>query len=96
MYQVLKIEYNINRGEKRGMTTKLQELRHKAGLSQYQLADKANLKLRTLQNYEQGGRNLDGAKLETLLKLCIAMDCKLIDLIENENIKELLNIATIK
>lgn len=78
------------------MTTKLQELRHKLGLSQYQLATKANLKVRTLQKYEQGGRNLDGAKLETLLNLCIAMDCKLIDLIESEHTKELLTIANIK
>lgn len=78
------------------MATKLQELRHNSGLSQYQLAKKANIKVRTLQNYEQGGRNLDGAKLETLLKLCIAMECKLIDLIEDEHCKELLKIADIK
>jgi transcriptional regulator with XRE-family HTH domain len=78
------------------MATKLQELRLSSGLSQAQLAGKASLKVRTLQNYEQGGRNLDGAKLETLLKLCIAMDCKLIDLIEDEHCKELLKIANIK
>ena len=55
--------------------TKLKELREKAGLSQVQLADASGISVRVLQNYEQGVRNLNGAKLITLLRLCRALGC---------------------
>ncbi len=57
--------------------TKLKELREKAGLSQVQLADASGISVRVLQNYEQGVRNLNGAKLITLLRLCRALGCNL-------------------
>ena len=41
--------------------TKLKDQREKAGLSQGKLADKAGLSVRTLQDYEQGRKNLNGA-----------------------------------
>ena len=56
--------------------TKLKDQREKAGLSQGKLADKAGLSVRTLQDYEQGRKNLNGAKLVTLLTLCKSLNCK--------------------
>ena len=41
-----------------------------------------------LQNYEQGVRDLNGAKLLTLLKLCNALECKLADIITDEDTLE--------
>lgn len=70
--------------------TKLKEQREKAGLSQSQLAAAADISVRVLQNYEQAIRDLDGAKLITLLKLCSALDCTLADLVTNEEILRLL------
>ena len=45
----------------------LQKLRKAAGLSQSQLADLAGIKVQVLQQYERGARDINGAKLPTLL-----------------------------
>lgn len=69
---------------------KLKEKRIAAGLSQSQLADKAGLNVRVLQHYEQGSKNFDHARIDILLKYCIALNCKLSDVIENPEYLELL------
>lgn len=70
--------------------TRLKEQREKAGLSQGKLADKTGLSVRTLQDYEQGRKNLNGAKVVTLLTLCEALDCKLSALISDPQCLRLL------
>lgn len=69
---------------------KLKQLRMASGLSQSQLAEKAGLNVRVLQHYEQGSKNFDHARIDILLKYCIALDCKLSDLIENPEYLKLL------
>lgn len=59
----------------------LKALREARGLSQSQLAEAAGINTRVLQNYEQGVRDLNGAKLVTLLKLCNALECRMADII---------------
>ena len=59
----------------------LQKLRKAAGLSQSQLADLAGIKVQVLQQYERGARDINGAKLPTLLKICNALECRLADII---------------
>ncbi len=78
----VKIEYKNNR---------LKELREKVGLSQAQLAAASGLNLRVLQNYEQGVRNLNGAKLVTLLQLCKALGCTLRDIVTDPQAVALLD-----
>lgn len=71
--------------EEKGLEdTKLQELRVKRGMSQRELAEKADMKIRAIQIYEQRSRDIDSAKLITLCKLCLALDCKLEDILEDE------------
>ena len=72
------------------MTKKLKELRQASGLSQSQLADKAGINVRVLQHYEQGSKNFDHARIDTLVKICIALNCKLEDVIENPEYVELI------
>jgi len=67
---------------------RLKALREDRGLSQSQLAAAADISTRVLQNYEQGVRDLNGAKLVTLLKLCNALECKLADIITDEETLE--------
>lgn len=67
---------------------RLKKAREARGLSQHQLADKTGISFRVLQNYEQGVRDLNGAKLLTLLKLCNALECKLADIITDEETLE--------
>ncbi len=70
--------------------TKLKAARMAAGLSQSQLAEKAGIKLRTLQSYEQGTKSFDSARLETILSVAIACGCKLEDLAESPALLDLL------
>lgn len=72
------------------MTKRLKELRKSRNLSQSQLADKAGINVRVLQHYEQGSKNFDHARLDTILKICIALECKLEEIIENPEYVELI------
>ena len=65
------------------MTKKLKEMRQARGLSQSQLAEKTGINVRTIQHYEQGSKNFDHARIDTIMKICIALNCKLEDVIEN-------------
>ena len=71
--------------------SKLKEMRQKASLTQVQLAETAEINLRVLQHYEQGSKNFDHARLDTLLKVCLALDCKLVDVIESQDYVDLLH-----
>lgn len=70
----------------------LKQKRIKKGLSQSQLSNKANVNVRMLQKYEQGVIDFDKANLITILKIAIGLDCKLSELITNEELKTVLNI----
>lgn len=74
--------------------TKLKTLRQAKGLSQSQLAEKAEINVRVLQHYEQGSRDLDHANIGTILRICIALDCKLEDVIEKQEYIDLLKKVT--
>ena len=69
---------------------KLKAKRLEAGMSQSQLAEKANLNVRTIQHYEQGSKNFDHSRIDTILKVCLALNCKSEDIIENQNFIDLL------
>lgn len=71
-------------------TSKLQLTRHAHEMSQSQLADAAGINRRMLQYYEQGVKDLSGAKLSTLLKICLALHCKLEDILPDEETAGLL------
>lgn len=81
------------RAEKGITETRLQKLRVKKGLSQMELAVKANMPKRRIQHYEHEAENIDRAKLETLCDLCIALDCKLEDILESKELIEKLRMA---
>ena len=70
--------------------SKLKDLRLKKGLTQQQLAMKANTNVRVLQHYEQGFKNFNHARLDILLKYCLALECKLSDLLDDPSILDLL------
>ena len=70
--------------------SKLQNIRNEKGLSQGKLAKESEISVRMIQNYEQGTNDLNGAKLSTLLKLCLALDCTLSDILDDEETLELL------
>lgn len=68
----------------------IKEMRNRASLSQSELASLTGLKMPTLQAYEQGRKNVNGAKLLTLCKLASALNCSISDIVTDEKLKQLL------
>ena len=64
----------------------LKEIRESRGMSQQDLADKSGINKRMIQAYEQGYRDINGAKLTTLVTLCIALECHLSDIVEDSQL----------
>jgi DNA-binding XRE family transcriptional regulator len=64
---------------------KLKEYRKQAGLTQPELAEKVGISHRTLQDYEQGQKPLEGARAITVLRMSRVLGC---------TIEELLNLET--
>ena len=62
--------------------TQLQLRRQGAGISQSELARKAEISVRTLQSLEAGARNIDKVAVLTALKLARALDCSIEDILE--------------
>ena len=60
---------------------KLKRIREAAGMSQSQLAEKTGVKLQAIQHYEQGYRDLSGAKAITVYRIAEALNCTIKDLI---------------
>lgn len=66
-------------------TTNLKKRRIGAELSQSELAKISGVPLRTLQQYEQRQKNINSAKVETVLALSQALSCDIKDILENLN-----------
>lgn len=80
--------YRIKEG---GAEMSLKEQRIAAGLSQSQLSRLSGVNLRSLQDYEQGKKNVNGAKLKTIFQLASALNCTVAEIInEDEELLELL------
>ena len=66
--------------------TKLKALRVESGLTQKEVAERANIDIKIYCGYEQGVRNIDGAKLLTLIKICNVLGCELDDILEDREL----------
>ena len=56
-------------------------LRQYAGISQRELADRTGIPLRTIQQYEQGQKNLAHARADVVVKLSKALYCRVEDIV---------------
>ena len=70
--------------------SKLQDVRKMSGLSQEQLAEIIKMSPQTIRSLEQGWRNINKAELSTLLKLCLALNCRLSDILDDPETLDLL------
>ena len=64
--------------------TNLQHYRKSRGISQSELARQTGVNVRTLQDYEQGRKNINLAAAITVQKLAEALDCASWELLEDE------------
>lgn len=70
---------------------KLQEKRTASGLTRQKLSELSGVNVRLIERYEQGERDINGAKLKTLLRLCTALGCELRDIVDDEETVDLLS-----
>ena len=68
---------------RQGTETKLKKIREANGLSQSQLADMAEVSLRSIQMYEQRKNSIDKAQVHSLFRLSKVLGCSMEDLLEN-------------
>lgn len=62
--------------------SKLKDTRTRVGISQSKLAEKSDVNIRMIQQYEQGIRDINKAQVETIYRLAVALSCKIEDIIE--------------
>lgn len=72
------------------MESKLKVMREMCELTQREVAELSGVSFRMIKDYEQGQRDINGAKLLTLLKLCLALRCRLEDVVDDVETLELL------
>lgn len=62
--------------------SKLKNIRESKNMTQSKLSEISGVNLRTLQDYEQGKKDINGVRGITLYKLAQALECKIEDLLE--------------
>lgn len=65
-------------------TTNLKTKREAAGLSQSQFSSRVGISIRSLQDYEQGHRNINGAAALTVCKMAEVLGCHPKEILEKE------------
>lgn len=63
------------------MRNALKFMRESKGMTQAELAEKAGVNLRMVQNYEQGFKDINNANVLTVLRLAEALDCDVYDIL---------------
>ena len=74
------------RPPRKAANTKLKAMRVKSGLTQREVVERTGINPQTYSQYEQGAKSFDSAKLVTILNVCVALSCKLEDVIEDKEL----------
>ena len=64
----------------------LKNIRQSKGWTQQELYNHSNVSINMIVKYENGQRDIDGAGLDILTKLAIALNVKIIDILEDEKL----------
>ena len=64
----------------------LRNIRQSKGWTQQELSNHSNVSINMIVKYENGQRDIDGAGLDILTKLAIALNVKIIDILEDEKL----------
>ncbi len=68
----------------------LKQIRQRKKISQSHLSRVSGVNLKTIQSYEQDIQNINNARIETLLRLALSLDCGIKELITSNELKVLL------
>lgn len=64
--------------------TKLQMIRKEKMLSQRELAEMSGISIRMIQHYEQGRFNFANIGVDIMIRLALALNCNLSDLLDGQ------------
>lgn len=78
------------RPPRKAANTKLKAMRVRSGLTQREVVERTGINPQTYSQYEQGVKSFDSAKLGTILNVCVALSCKLEDVIEDKELLKLI------
>ena len=67
----------------------LKTLRELKGISRKELAEQSGISVRSIQDYEQGHKDLGAAKAASVHRLAQVLDCSMEDLISEVDLSEL-------
>lgn len=62
--------------------TNLKRIRKERKIKQTELSERSGVNLRTLQDYEQGQKPINGASALTVYKIAEALECSVGDILE--------------
>lgn len=60
----------------------LKKIREEKNMTQAELSAKSGINLRTIQNYEQGFKNINNGKVISIIALSEALNCSIYDILE--------------
>lgn len=69
----------------------LQEIRKSRGFTQVQLAEQTGISKSLIQKLEIGERKIEMCRLDTVIALCMALDCKMQDLADSASMRASIN-----
>ena len=70
--------------------TKLKFERIKNDLTQSKLSRISKVNLSTIRSYEKAEKSIDRAAINTIIKLCYALNCQISDILEDEELIKML------
>lgn len=65
----------------------LQAIRENKDITQKELANKTGISLSSIRAFEQGQRNINGASIDKLIKICNVLECTISDILDNKEVK---------
>lgn len=77
-----------------GESKMLKEIRESRGMSQQDLADKSGINKRMIQAYEQGYRDINGAKITTLVTFANVLKCSIEQIVDDPELIEKIHAYT--
>ena len=63
--------------------TKLKALRVARGITQREMVERTGINPGTYSQYEQGVKNFDNARINVILRVCVVLNCRIDDVIED-------------
>ena len=68
----------------------IQYMRKVRGMTQGELAEKAKISARAVKGLEQGEKNVNEAKLPTIIKLATALECSIYNIVTDAKLKKMI------